>query len=269
MSTAASLDQATRRTACVLILAGVIAGVAGAASALAQGSDCPLTVKPRDDTTGYRRRGDRCEGMFIGLQSAPLKVQVVSLVNGGLHYDLHNDALLYIHVPSLPANVSTGGPVVLQGRAREANLNWALDAAAPVGSSLKWELTPVIIPQALTSDRIGLVALVRPSALSDPLFIPLGVSRDAAAPPPSRDSLELVVRVPGASGVRWSPAIGKDCPNAVSASCREAARLNADGYFRIVVAAGPEGEVPLAIYWRPRGSQAYNEVPEQIRIFRP
>jgi hypothetical protein len=266
VSTATPLDRPTRRTACVLILAGVIAV---AASARAQGTECPLTVKPRDDTTGYKRRGDRCEGMFIGLQSAPLKVQVVSLVNGGLHYDLHNDALLYIHVPSLPANVSAGGPVVLQGRGREANLNWALDATAPVGSSLKWELTPVIIPQALTSDRIGLVALVRPSALSDPLFIPLGVTGVPAAARATRDLRELVVRVPGASGVRWSPATGKDCPNVVGGGCREATRLNADGYFRIVVPAGPEGEAPLAIYWRPRGSQAYNEVPEQIRIFRP
>jgi hypothetical protein len=207
--------------------------------------------------------------MFIGLQSAPLKVQVVSLVSGGLRYDLHNDALLYIHVPSLPAKVTAGSPVVLQGRGREANLNWALDATAPVGSSLKWELTPVIVPQALTSDRIGLVALVQTSALSDPLFIPLGIDREPAAPPASHDSLELVVRVPGASAVRWSPATGKDCPNAVSAGCRDASRLNADGYFRIILPAGPEGEAPLAIYWRPRGSQAYNEIPEQIRIFRP
>jgi hypothetical protein len=79
----------------------------------------------------------------------------------------------------------------------------------------------------------------------------------------------LVVRVPGASVFRWSPATGKVCPNAGSAGCRDASRLNADGYFRIILPAGPEGEAPLAIYWRPRGSQAYNEIPEQIRIFRP
>ncbi|HEX6048354.1 MAG TPA: hypothetical protein VFZ21_03775 [Gemmatimonadaceae bacterium] len=238
------------------------------AAVMAQVRDCPLPVTARADPTGYQPRGNRCEGMFVGLHSAPLKVQVVSLVTGGLRYDLAQDTLLYIHVPPLPAKLSSVRAVVLQGRGREANLNWALDASTGLSSSLTWELSQVVRPRGITSNRIGLAAQARTSALGDPLFIPLGVSRDPTARPGTGDSLELIVRVPGASGARWAFATDTGCRGGEGAGCRGAVRLNVDGYFRIVIPPGPEGEATLAVFWRPRGTQKYNAVPEHLRIYR-
>ncbi len=262
-----SSGRAARGLVPRMLVVGAIAFIVAAPSLSAQG-DCALTVKPRGDSTGYRKRGVRCEGMFVGLQSAPLKVQVVSLIKGGLRYDVARDSLLFIQVPWLPAAVNPRDTVVLQGRGREANLNWALDAFARESTSVRWELDQVIRPEGLNSERIGLVAQAHTSALRDPLFIPLGVSRDSAVRATSADSLELVVRIPSASAVRWAFASDDKCADGVSASCQEASRLNVDGYFRIKMPPGPRGEVSLAIYWRARGSPGFNEVPEHLRIFR-
>lgn len=247
---------------CALTSAAFLAGLLAAGLwpqwLHAQPRECALKVEPQRGDTGYRERGQHCEGMYVGLQSAPLNVQVISLVKGGLRYDLSRDRVLYVHVPTLPDQLNAGD-VLLQGRGREANLNWALDAPVPVGKHLTWDLTEVVVREQLPSSRIGIAGQIQASDLDAPVYIPLLISKSVQTPAVP-DSLELVVKIPGASAARWAFASsGKKHP---------AERLNVDGYFRIVVPPGEEGETALNIYWRPRGRPAFNEAPEHLRIYR-
>ncbi len=242
----------------------------GARELAAQRQDCTLRVEPQPGRTGYRNRGYRCEGMYVGLQSAPRNVQVVSLVKGGLRYALPGapgaapgDTLLYVHVPALPASFGRAAPVLLLGRGREANLNWALDAAVPPGRHLAWNLADVVAPERLPSRRIGIAGQAGGGASGSggTVHIPLAVGRSPSAGT-APDSIEMVVKVPGAARVRWFFASNQ--------AAAEAERLNVDGYFRIVLPPrrGPPGVELIGISWRPRGQPTWNEVPEHLRIYR-
>jgi hypothetical protein len=249
--------RSARRVA-ALVVVGLLAAGARPPRAGAQHHECLLRVQPRDGETGYHDRGQRCEGMYVGLQSAPVNVQVVSLVKGGLHYDLARDRLLYVRVPAI---TGLRDPVVLRGRGRESNLNWALDASLAPGGRLVWNLTDVIVREQLSSDRIGIFGqtVEHRAGFADTVFVPLAVG-GSEAPEASRDSIELIVKIPGASGLRWALDPGGEQ--------HPSERLNVDGYFRIVVPPGRAEQVALDLYWRPRGKLAFNQTPEQLGIYR-
>lgn len=249
----------------------LVAGIAAlllAMPAAAVGQRCALQVTGTRDPTAYRPRPDdaRCEGMYIGLQAEPLKVQPVSFVRGGLRLPAFTGSA---PIPRLVALVrplappAAAGPMMLLGRGAEANLNWALDADIRAGVTFNWNLSDVVLPAGLTDDRIGVFALADPtSAPQDgPVLVPLEVIAPDATPA-TRDDLELIVRIPGAAGARWS--LEGDSVQ------RDAESLNADGFFRIWIPAGaPAGIGRIAITWRHRGQRGFNAVPELLRVALP
>jgi hypothetical protein len=233
----------------------------------AQRYECALRLQPWSAATGYRLRTDRCEGMYVGLQSGEI-VQVVSLVKGGLHYDLQGrpgrvagDSVLNVHVPRLPGQF--GPTVSVRGSARESNLNWALDATLSHGHPLRWNLRDVITPEQLSSDRIGLVGAAE--AVSGGrrrrVYIPVEIRRGAAAAD-APDSTEVVVKIQSAAEMGWSTR-GTDV-------LHMAQRLNMDGYFRIMLPpthAAPE-EQTINLWWRAREEPQARDIPETILIYR-
>lgn len=228
---------------------------------------CRLKVPHRQVPTTYQPRGTHCEGMYVAEQSSPLDAQVVSLVKGGLRYDLRRDSLLHVHAPRLPKKENAGA-VLLQGRARETNLNWALDGQLETGGRFTWDLTRVVRPESLASNLIGLFAESRTTALGDPLYVAVAVTRAPGEADAPDDSLELIVRLPGAAAARWTFAAHDACAPRPGEGCRTATRLNADGFFRIAIPPGPAGRIALAIHWRPRGSVAFADVPQYLWIYR-
>lgn len=239
-------------------LAALLVGALAPAGASSQ---CALSVRPKPGDTGYRERDQRCEGMYVGLQSAPLNVQVISLVKGGLSYRLDSEIReIEVRVPAALANdAELEKRVLIVGRAREPNLNWALDGFASPGSPMNWKLDDVVRKEQLSSDRIGLFGETkRTDGMGGPVYIPLEVSRSAGA---QAATIELIVRIPPAAAASWSVGTGADR--------KPAEPLNADGYFRIVLPATPAPEkTRVAVYWRPRGESRMSDVPEHLRIFR-
>ena len=196
------------------------------AAPVAAQRDCALRVTTTNDTTGYRARtGDRrCEGMYVGLQAEPLKVQPISFVKGGLRFPAKADAAsrnAMIRAVAVPERTTR---LQLIGRGAESNLNWALDAELAPGSVVNWNLGEVVIPVGLTDDKIGVLALVpagSPSA--EPVLVPVEVMV-ANAPGADRSELELIFRVPGAGAARWWIE--------GESTAKPAEALNADGFFR-------------------------------------
>ncbi|HJR67769.1 MAG TPA: hypothetical protein VJ802_15155 [Gemmatimonadaceae bacterium] len=225
-------------------------------------SQCDASVKPAPGEVGYKKRPYACEGMYIGLQSAPVGVQVVSLVRGSLRYskEAPSDSVLY--VKARPSASRLEPEVRVIGRARQANLHWALDGSVRVDRPMRWNLETVVKPMELDSAKIGVYGVARrrgpDGSLGGPIFVPLEITRARAAS--ASEPVELIVRVPMAAELCWlvqkpgavQPVANTSCERRVSP-----VDGNPDGYFRIVIPPLPEGEHQLAIRWRPRGTQAF------------
>jgi hypothetical protein len=226
-------------------------------------AQCDASVKPAPGEVGYKKRDYACEGMYVGLQSGPIGVQVVSLVRGALRYtsELPADGLLYVKVRHRSHRLDPRVRVI--GRARQANLHWALDGAVRFDSVLRWDLAKVVRPMRLENTSIGLYGVTHrlgPDAnLGGPVFVPLEVT--PSEDPAPTEAVELVVRVPAAAEICWSVS-KRDAPPAEGLSAQCTPKVgpidgNADGYFRIVIPPMSDGEHRVAIRWRPRGAQAF------------
>lgn len=228
------------------------------------GAQCDASVKPAPGAVGYQKRPYACEGMYIGLQSAPVGVQVISLVRGTLDditKDERSDSVVYIKVRHKGPRLDPEVRVI--GRPRQANLHWALDGTVRVGSYIRWNLGTVVKPMELDSAKIGIYGLAKlhgaDGTLGGPVFVPLEVTRDSGDT--GADEMELIVRIPMASELCWSLAEGKAAQKfAMTPSCvRKVPPINSDGYFRIEIPKQPPGERALAIRWRPRGAANFGD----------
>jgi len=236
------------------------------------GAQCDASVKPAPGEVGYKKRPYACEGMYVGLQSAPVGVQVVSLVRGSLRYgkDSPSDSVLYVKARPNVARLDPEVRVI--GRARQANLHWALDGSVRVDSQMLWNLRTVVKPMDLDSGKIGVYGLAKrrgpDGSLGGPIFVPLEITRARTAG--GTEPVELIVRVPLAAELCWSAhQPGTPRPVATTTTCEPRVRPidgNADGYFRIVIPPQPEGEHQLAIRWRPRGTHAFGR-PVHLSIY--
>lgn len=228
--------------------------------------DCALRVTGTSPGTGYKvRSGDtRCEGMYVGLQAEPLKVQPISFVRGGLRFpDGPATGARVVATVRPLAVVEANARLMLLGRGAESNLNWALDAELRGATTFNWNLADVVLPEGLSDDRIGIFAITAPAGpgASDPVLVPLEVAA-VGAPRAARHDIELVFRVPGAAAARWWVE-GSNTP-------QDAEALNADGFFRIWLPTTlPGGTTRIAITWRPRGQRSFSTVPELIRLALP
>ena len=223
-----------------------------ARSALGQ---CDASIKAAPGDIGYRDRGYACEGMFIGLQSAPHGVHVVSFVRGALRYHLGIDSIVDVGVGDVGSAVRPSVRVI--GRARIPNLHWAFDGVVQPNSRLAWDLGKVVKRQGLGSESVGMHGVAtRATGLGAPIFVPLDVGHSHAG-----DSLELIVRAPAAAELCWmkmekteiQSTQGCRSPWALAKSAPEG---NPDGYFRIALPTPPAGEARLALKWRPLGGMA-------------
>jgi hypothetical protein len=230
-------------------LNAVASGVASAQG----GSDCDLKVKPAPGHIGYKKRPYGCEGMYVGLQSAPLGVQVVSLLRGTLAFD-DTRSVMFVSVAADTAALKA--PVRVVGRTRRANLHWAFDGQVEPGASLKWDLREVVRPAELVSETIGMYGMSsrRPDGSGGPIFVPLLVSGSPSTSVDRSAPLEVIVRVPAAGSLCWS-LTSDGSAGETSPPCEWISPMggNPDGYFLITIPPEKPGN-RLALRWRVRGA---------------
>ncbi len=215
---------------------------------------CDPSLRGLPSATGYRARAYGCEGLYIGLQSAPLAVQVVSFVKGGIDPNPNANELRLLAPPGLDlANFLSRVQVI--GRARAPNLNWALHGTTSSDSIMRWDLDEVVIPANLNISRLGIHGhATRRSGVGPPMYVPLAVVSNGGAVEPS-DSLELVLRILEAAETCVSYAEHRSCSN------------GKDSYFTFRIPPGEPSQVVLQVRWRRRLQPAMGD-PELIRIYR-
>ena len=257
------------RASAILCAAVVLTIIDTSAASAQRKTDCDLKVKPAPGDIGYKKRSYGCEGMYVGLQSAPLGVQVVSIVRGTLAFDSATH-LRYVFVGADSKSVSSDVRVI--GRARRANLHWAFDGEVSPGRPLTWDLREVIHNAELKSETVGLYGLVSPAAgaTGGPSFVPVAIRGSPDADPTKAgESVELIVRIPAAAALCWSIArVSEERKQGIPKKCTaiDPFKGNADGYFQITIADPEPGEHQLALRWRVRGTHEWPGAPVHLRL---
>ena len=241
-------------TLAVLVTVPLVAPRSGAAQ-------CQDMRVDSDSPVAYKDRGGRCEGLYTGLQSAPLNLTVVSLVKGELVDSIAASSdILQVMVPSEHFLAELQGAelepdITIRGRARDANLNWAMDSdpATRADRPLSWPLSDVVNPASLKLDQLGVFGVTRrKGGLGGPVFVPVEVRPidGGKGSVEVSDSIEFVFMLPGAGRARVCTREAETCKPAEELTTADG---YGDGYFRAIISLSEVGLAPIAVRWRPRG----------------
>ncbi len=115
-------------------------------------------VQPLPGSAGYQRRlnAERCEGFYQ--QQVAGTLELLSLVNGTINYDLVSDKTLVVSAPSASRLGET--QIFLSARALRPGLYYRMDAVIGPTEPFKWPLGAVLAPALLTADSIGVVGWI-------------------------------------------------------------------------------------------------------------
>lgn len=213
---------------------------------------CGLDVQPVGGTLAYmKRQGNRCEGLFVELQSAPRHLRVVSLTKGHAP-DLETEPLLVIRVPDLspPGSDSLQATITVLAQPLDPAVNWALDGRAAGADSILWNLDEVFHRLEGPLPRVGIAGrTARKRGLADPVYVPAEITAPGSGS--AGDSIHLVIHLPAAGEARV-------CVEEETHWCSDILQPLAgggfyDGYFEARLPPG-EGLVPIVVLWRESGS---------------
>lgn len=148
----------------------------------AQVLEC-ASLPPAGPDSGYRLRGNRCEGLYRSPISSG-EFELLSLTTGRLSFELVRGNEIVVRAP--------GGDDSVHVRAvgREARVYYRMDAVIAPGDSLCWPVDPVLLPEQLTAERIGVFGWRVMNG--DTVFVPVAVGTTPEGS--DRASMEMVVR---------------------------------------------------------------------------
>jgi hypothetical protein len=118
-------------------------------SASAEDPRCDELTPLRGSESGYRSRGNRCEGLYVAAAGSRSLV-VKSFTLGRLRFDLASATPLEITAPD-----QKWWPVNVRAVAIPLTTYYRMDATLAPGATLHWPLKDVLAPEGLTDSRIG------------------------------------------------------------------------------------------------------------------
>lgn len=116
----------------------------------AQAPSCASLKTPDGIATGYKNRGNRCEGLYVADVSAN-NLELISLTQGDIHYRLAPGVVLQVS-SSERTNVLN-----VRSVAKPPRMYYRMDATLTPGSVLKWPVEDVLLPERLDELRIGII----------------------------------------------------------------------------------------------------------------
>ena len=141
---------------------------------------CDKLTPLQGSKTGYQKRGNRCEGVYVINIGAPSLVPK-SFTLGPIRYDLNATPVLEISAPGQTE------PVNIRATAIPLKTYYRLDAVLPARSVLSWPLADVLVPEGLSSSRVGVLGLKGTD--KDGVLVPVRVAPKGAATTSSKPLL--------------------------------------------------------------------------------
>ncbi len=157
----------------------ILVGMAWPLHLTGQSSPCdqvqPLIQPLPGSTIQYKDRGNRCEG-FYSADVGAMSIQLVSLTEGIISYELTNGVRLQL---SAPGQV---GSVHVRALAKPLRTYYRMDATLQGGTVLNWPVNDVLLPGGLSADRIGVQAWKTDGG--DTIYVPVRVTVASSAGAP-------------------------------------------------------------------------------------
>lgn len=191
----------------ILLLAGLLASPAQAQKAF----NPEIRQKALQSADGYRLRtnDDRYEGLYKLQVGAPL-LDVVSVTQGAISYELSDKGKLYITAPRLTAYKEIG----ISGNSFKLDWNYRLDALLKANTTKTVPMKEVLRPRSIYADNLGVFGYIgEPQAPT--LYVPVSVTtvQSKSAGP---DMVQIVL-LPGTrlDKMNWqfAPATQGKCQN--------------------------------------------------------
>jgi hypothetical protein len=152
-----------------------------------QSDQCDPRLRPLPGHVGYIWRGDRCEGLYLSPVAAG-DLELVSLLQGKLHFDLQPQIRLQVSAPPIADIVQ--GPIRIRAVALPLKTYYRMDTFLLPGRQFEWPVDTVLLPNGLSATHIGVFGWI--DTEPEKIFVPLQVVQHGQ--PQSQGSMELVVR---------------------------------------------------------------------------
>lgn len=158
-----------------------------------------LSPDPIAESDGYRERdgGKRCEGIYTS-PVAGESIEIVSLSQGHLSYDLGRSAPLFVTLSIKPTNQAT---VHIRAVGIPERLYYEMDADIPVGAALTWPINEVVVRERIAAADIGVYAF-HAGVGGNPVLLPVSIS-ESGAPAASMQPLTVILRVGDVASLAW------------------------------------------------------------------
>jgi len=166
-------------------------------------SNCNGVPPLKDSQSGYQKRGDRCEGLYVAnVGSHSLAAMSFSL--GKIRYELSSAVRLQVSAPGQTESVN------IRAVAIPPKTYYRMDAALPAGTSMVWPVRDVLLPEKLGDSRIGIFAWK--GSESAKTLIPVRVVAQEPAGSPGSPVLTVQASFDAQQVKwRWAPARQDGC----------------------------------------------------------
>ncbi|MEA2343450.1 MAG: hypothetical protein QOF63_1619 [Thermoanaerobaculia bacterium] len=117
--------------------------------AAAQSTNCKGLPPLQDSQSGYQKRGDRCEGLYVANVGAH-SLTAMSFSLGKIRYDLNPLVNLQVSAPGQKE------PVNVRAVAIPPKTYYRMDAGLAAGTTMVWPVRDVLLRENLSDSRIGI-----------------------------------------------------------------------------------------------------------------
>jgi len=167
----------SRNSAVTLLIAAALCFSVDRHGVQAQDAKCKGLPPLKDSQSGYQKRGDRCEGLYVAnVGSHSLAAMSFSL--GKIRYELSPAVRLQVSAPGQTH------PVYIRALAIPPKTYYRMDAALPAGASMVWPVRDVLLPEKLGDSRIGIFAWKGEESAKTLVPVRVVAQEPAAAPGP-------------------------------------------------------------------------------------
>ena len=181
----------------------LLAATLCATMAAAQDTNCKGLPPLQDSQSGYQKRGDRCEGLYVAnVGSHSLTAMSFSL--GKIRYDLNPLVKLQVSAPGQKE------PVNIRAVAIPPKTYYRMDAGLAPGETKVWPVRDVLLRENLSDSRIGIFGWKGPE--TSKTLVPLRVVPQDKPVTPASPFLTIEASF-DAQVVkwRWAPAQKDGC----------------------------------------------------------
>ena len=169
----------------------------------AQDAKCKDLPPLQGSQSGYQKRGDRCEGLYVSnVGSHSLAAMSFSL--GKIRFDLSSAVQLQVSAPGQKQ------PVNIRAVAIPPKTYYRMDASLPAGGTMVWPVRDVLLRESLGDSRIGIFAWKGPDTAKT--LVPVRVM--AQDKPAASAAPVLIIEASFDAQLvkwRWAPARDDGC----------------------------------------------------------